>query len=91
MKISLVFERNGKTPKRRPDGNHEAFPVYRWYVFQRGDHGWELHLFAFCQATTEDFRFQAFQGVFALGRGKRGVWAELCINEHILHIGASNA
>ena len=91
MKISFVFERNGKTPRVRQDGSQEAFPVFRWYSFVRHDYGWELHLFAFCQATTEDFRFQTFQGVFAFGRCKRGHWAEVCINQRLLHIGARDA
>ena len=91
MKIALVYEDNGTTPAMKDDQHQVVFPVFRWYSFQRGEYGWELHLLAFCRASTRNFRFQAFQGVFACGRGKRGVWLEFCPNERVYHIGGPNA
>jgi hypothetical protein len=36
-------------------------------MFDRSETGWTLHLCAVCVATTENFKFQMFQGMVAIG------------------------
>lgn len=87
MRISFVFDRKGKEPVMQ-DGAPMAFPVSKWWAFVRDDSGrWELHLLATMFATTEDFKFQQYQGVFAIGRGHRGLWAHITIGRKIWRIG----
>jgi hypothetical protein len=66
MKIALVYHHNGRQVMQDQDGE-VAFPTFRWRVFDRSETGWTLHLAASCVATTEDFKFQMFQGLIALG------------------------
>ena len=92
MKIAFVFLRNGKQLATNEKGDPYMLPAFRWYVKTSDGQGhWEFHLFAHCSATTEDFKFQQFQGVIAFGRGKRGFWLEFCPNERVFHIGANHA
>ena len=86
MRISFVFDRKGKEPVMKDDALL-AFPVSKWWVFVRDGNGrWELHLLATMFATTEDLKFQQYQGVFAIGRG-RGLWAHVSIGRKIWRIG----
>ncbi len=87
MRIAFVFDRKGKQPLMK-DGAPIAFPVAKWWTFVKDENGrWELHLLAHMFATTEDFRFQQYQGVFAIGRGFKGLWAHLSIGRKIWRIG----
>ena len=66
MKLSTVFNRLGTQVLRNRDGP-VVFPVFRWWVKLEYEEGWVIHLLALCSATTEDHRFQMFQGIFAFG------------------------
>jgi hypothetical protein len=66
MKLTTVFNRKGTQALRNENGP-VVFPVFRWWVKLDYEEGWVIHLFAFCSATTEDYRFQTYQGVIALG------------------------
>jgi hypothetical protein len=67
MKFATVFNRLGKQILRNRDGEPVVFPVFRWWIKIQDENGWVIHLLAFCSATTEDYRFQMFQGVIAFG------------------------
>ena len=66
MKLSTVFNRKGTQVLRNRDGP-VVFPVFRWWLKVEYEEGWVIHLLAFCSATTEDHRFQMYQGVIAFG------------------------
>ena len=66
MKLSTVFNRKGTQVLHNRDGP-VVFPVFRWWLKVESEEGWVIHLLAFCSATTEDHRFQMYQGVIAFG------------------------
>ena len=67
MKLTTVFNRLGTQILRKQNGEPMVFPVFRWWLKLQHENGWEIHLLAFCSATTEDYRFQTFQGVIVFG------------------------
>jgi hypothetical protein len=94
MRIALIYDKAGKVILRHPDGSPRAFPVFRWYHLIKHPKGWEFHLLAFCSASTEDYRFQRFQGVITLGRStnrpnKLGLWLELTLGRFSVKIGGN--
>ena len=92
MKIAFVFRRNGREPVLTDEGDPQAIPVFRWFVkIGDGQGRWEVHFAAHISATTEDFKFQQFQGLFVVGRGSRGFWVEFAPGERVFHIGAKHA
>lgn len=89
MKIAFVFNRNGRDPVLDAQGEPTAFPVFKWLVWVSDGQGrWQLHLAAHMCATTEDFRFQQYHGVLAIGRNARGLWFEFSPGRRRFHIGA---
>jgi hypothetical protein len=98
MKVALIYNRQGSQLLMHQDGAVRAFPVFRWWWGERTPQSWQLHLLAFCVASTEDFKFQSFQGVLAIGRNRRrnwrnylGFWLEFAPGQRVLHIGGKNA
>jgi hypothetical protein len=60
------------------NGEPVAFPVFRWYELTRDETGWELGIFCFLVALTEDFNFSSFRGVITLGIQHGGPFIEFC-------------
>jgi hypothetical protein len=66
VKLATVFNKLGNQVLRNRDGP-VVFPVFRWWMKFQDENGWVIHLLAFCSATTEDHKFQMFQGIVAFG------------------------
>jgi hypothetical protein len=92
MKFAIVFDEAGSTPLRDDEGKLRVFPVYKWYVHvTNGEGRWESHFLAYLSACTENFKWQQYQGIFAVGRSNRGLWAEFTIGSRTFHLGAQHA
>jgi hypothetical protein len=90
MRVALVYDHTGKRMLKNERGEPKAFAVFRWFHKIRHQQGWEFHFLALCSATTEDFKFQMYQGIVAFGKNyRRGFWFEF--NPLSIHIGAPYA
>ena len=85
MKLIVVFDRQGKNPLRDRENEYVVLPSFRWYALVRGEGSWQLHLLAFCSATTEDFKFQQYRGVVTLG-WRNGPVLEFSPGTHIFQL-----
>lgn len=89
MRVAFIFDKEGKQPMIEPGGKFRVFPVYKLWSYVKNERGmWQLDLHAFINACTEDFKFQQYQGLLSIGRNPRGLWLELTIGTHSLHLGA---
>ncbi len=69
IKLAYVFlvTARGQVIPAKNDGEPVAFGVFKWFMAHRDEHGWSYHLLAFCNAVTDAFAWQSYQGVFVLG------------------------
>ena len=66
MKLAAVFTADGKEVRYK-EGEPVVLPVFRWFVLTSSEQQWRLDLLAMLYATTENFKFQQFQGLVAFG------------------------
>ncbi len=76
-KLAYVFlvTARGQVIPAKSNGDPVAFGIFRWFMAHRDEHGWSYHFLAFCNAVTESFAWQSYQGVFVLG-WKDGLYLE---------------
>ena len=83
MKFALIFYPDGEKMRLTGDGEPLLLPVFKWVSRTRDEHGWRVDLAAFCFATTDDFRFQQFEGLVGFGVHRKRPFMHLNIFRRI--------
>jgi hypothetical protein len=67
MKMAMVANHMNQRPMYDNDGNPIYIPVFVWWYRHVNEEGWSVHMLAFLNAITDDWRWVSMHGMVVFG------------------------